>query len=76
MAFQNSEGKGWGVGWLFELEIWRHGGIQLEFPQAWGILDLEFPPGTDKSVFLESAYFFLTESFILIFETRVIVKLM
>lgn len=37
-------GEGGGV---FELEFQRHGGIK----------DMEFPQGTDKSVFLEKAYF-------------------
>lgn len=36
-----------GGGVVFELEFQRHGGIE----------DMEFPQGTDKSVFLEKAYF-------------------
>ena len=38
---------GGGGGGVFELEFQRHGGIE----------DMEFLQGTDKSVFLEKAYF-------------------
>ena len=29
----------------------------IGIPKAWGTLDTEFPQDTDKSVFLENAYF-------------------
>ena len=53
----NSKGKRG----LFELEIRRHWGILMigiNESSRWGErLDLEFPQGTDKSEFLENAYF-------------------
>ena len=46
-----------GQGGTLELEIWRHGGyLQSEFQRHGGVQDLEFPQGTDKSVFLENTY--------------------
>ena len=57
MALWNSKGKRG----LFELEIRRHWGILMigiNESSRWGErLDLEFPQGTDKSEFLENAYF-------------------
>ena len=50
----------WGQGRDFELKIWRHGetlNFKIGIPKAWGTLDTEFPQDTDKSVFLENAYF-------------------
>ena len=40
--FSEFRGQG-GWGEVFELEFWRHGGVQ----------DMEFPQGVDKSIFLE-----------------------
>ena len=56
MAFCNSKGnvRGWGE---VELEIRRCGEILRIGIQRHEGLDLEFPQGTDKSVFLENAYF-------------------
>ena len=56
MAFCNSKGSvgGWG---LVEPEIGRCGEILRIGIRRHEGLDLEFPQGTDKSVFLENAYF-------------------
>ena len=56
-------------GWLYGIPRVRGGFFELEIQGHWGILmiginesggeglDLEFPQGTDKSEFLENAYF-------------------
>ena len=60
-------------GWLYGIPRVRGGFFELEIQRHWGILmiginessrgvggerlDLEFPQGTDKSEFLENAYF-------------------
>ena len=57
MAFCNSKGSvgGWGRG--VELEIRRCGEILRIGIRRHEGLDLKFPQGTDKSVFLENTYF-------------------
>ena len=55
MAFCNSKGSVGGRG--VELEIRRCGEILRIGIRRHEGLDLEFPQGTDKSVFLENAYF-------------------
>ena len=58
MAFCNSKGSvgGWGGGEV-ELEIRRCGEILRIGIRRHEGLDLEFPQGTEKSVFLENTYF-------------------
>ena len=59
MAFCNSKGSvgGWGGGGLVEPEIGRCGEILRIGIRRHEGLDLKFPQGTDKSVFLENTYF-------------------
>ena len=59
MAFCNSKGSvgGWGGGGLVEMEIGRCGEILRIGIRRHEGLDLKFPQGTDKSVFLENTYF-------------------
>ena len=57
MAFCNSKGSIGGWGRRVELEIRRCGEILRTGIRRHEGLDLKFPQGTDKSVFLENTYF-------------------